>query len=81
MAGDYYAFSLPAPLNDGSSSIYLMPLGATNETRLLKSDIHNVSITVRISHEVQSTETQQNVTEIQQTFKVCKLVEKKAGKH
>ncbi|VDK53249.1 unnamed protein product, partial [Gongylonema pulchrum] len=69
MAGDYYAFSLPMPtFEDGTSSIYLMPLGATNKTRLLKGDIHNVSLTIRRSY------AEGNTSEMQQTMKVCKLL-------
>ncbi|EFO16009.1 hypothetical protein LOAG_12500 [Loa loa] len=44
MGGDYYGFSLPGP---STTTLYFLPLGATNETISQSYGIHNVSITVR----------------------------------
>ncbi|VDN28572.1 unnamed protein product [Gongylonema pulchrum] len=62
MAGGYYAFSLPAPAADGTISLFLMPLGATNATLMHTKDVHNVSLTISRENKV---------TELQQTMKVC----------
>ncbi|VDN42375.1 unnamed protein product [Gongylonema pulchrum] len=40
-----------------------MPLGATNATRLLENDTHNVFLTISREN---------NVTEFEETMKVCK---------
>lgn len=64
MGGAYYAFSLPGPAADGTISLFFLPFGATNATRLLGYDFHNVSIVIS---------RQNQVIELEEIMQVCEL--------
>ncbi|VBB30659.1 unnamed protein product [Acanthocheilonema viteae] len=49
MGGDFYAFSLPGR---STMTLYLLPLGATNETISQSYDVHSVSLKVRQKNKI-----------------------------